>query len=288
MQPQTDFGKKRLLAQELSALSSSSIGPFADQELYYPSFLFGSWKTTATLVRKVYPYGPSYVPSNSLIDGSPRNRNEQPGSTTSYETHYFSTLANDAANRLTVTLGTGVPKSRVIADRAYNAVAISRAYQQLTPVQQVEWDPSKDPTRLTLNFGAGPVADDMRPLGPRRGEVYIRSRQSETQDDVYSCSELSRSVTLAAGSVVVSDTESITEFRRVDNDHVRARNRIAVYLTPNPNSREGVLWQQVGGKAVAFFDYDIDMKREREPFVMDGTTIDKACVETPKGYTQCE
>ena len=49
-------------------------------------------------------------------------------------------------------------------------------------------------------------------------------------------------------------------------------------MTPNPNSREGLLWQSVGGKAVAFFDYDIDLRRkllDSKPFVI-----------TSKGFTQ--
>lgn len=57
---------------------------------------------------------------------------------------------------------------------------------------------------------------------------------------------------------------------------------IAVYFTPNPNSQEGILWQQVGRKAVAFFDYEIDMKRKlEEPVVL------KASILTPKDLIQC-
>ena len=69
-------------------------------------------------------------------------------------------------------------------------------------------------------------------------------------------------MTIGAGAVVVSDTESITEYHMEESvDQAQAVQRVAVFLTPNPNSREGVLWQQVGGKAVAFFDYDLNMKR---------------------------
>ena len=284
---QTNLGSSRLFTTTLSPLMPS---PFSEQELYYAPFLFGRWNVTATLKRKIYPYGREFVPSNSLLEGSPRNREEKVGSTTCYEVHYFSTLANTFQNQLTVQLGTGVPKSRVIADRAYNAISLSKAYKQFTPVQDVQWDPTKDPTRLSLGFGAAPVAEDMRPLGPRRGEIYLRARQTESMDDnnVFACTEQSRVVTLAQGVTIVSDTESITEFTRIDPNTVQALNRIAVFLTPNPNSREGILWQQVGGRAVAFFDYEIEMKRITEPFVVEDQVIQKACVETPKGFVQCE
>jgi hypothetical protein len=221
---------------------------------------------TATLKQKIYPYGKYYVPSSSLIEGSPRNRQEQVGSTTSYEMHYFTALPNNSLDKqVTVQLGSGAQKSKIIADRAFNAISISNAYKQLTPIQEVDWDPSKDPTRLSLSFGSQPLAEDMRPLGPRRGEVYITARQLESlSDTIYACSERSRSVTLVTRNAIVSDTESITEFRQISPTRVEATNRIAVYLTPNPNSREGMLWQQVAGKAVAFFDYDVVMERVKK------------------------
>ena len=62
--------------------------------------------------------------------------------------------------------------------------------------------------------------------------------------------------------MIVTDTETITEFHhRVNDTTVQAISRIAVYLTPNPNSKEGILWQDVNGKAVALYDYDINLER---------------------------
>ena len=293
----TKLGKSRVRATELSPLQQP---PFAGLELYYAPFLFGSWNATATLKRKIYPYGTAFVPSNSLIEGSPRNLEEQVGNSCSYEVHYFSTLANTLANQITVNLGTGVPESKIIQDRAFNAISISKAYQQLAPVQDVDWDYRDNPTKLTLNFGTGVVAQDMRPLGPRRTEIYLTARAAEAgmQDNgeaetVYCTAERSRSVTLAPGAAIVSDTETITEFTKVTNNQVHAVSRIVVYLTPNPNSREGVLWQQVGGHAVAFFDYDIDMQRILTDFTVGGDDSSlrnekRACVTTPKDIIQCE
>jgi hypothetical protein len=89
------------------------------------------------------------------------------------------------------------------------------------------------------------------------------------------------------GNVVVSDTETITEFRLVkgsNGNRVKAVSRIAVYLTPNPNSREGILWQDVNGKAVAFYDYEIDMRRLIK---VDENGKESICVYTPYGARQC-
>jgi hypothetical protein len=284
----TKLGSSRIGTSSLSPLQQL---PFASQELYYPSFLFGEWNVTATLKQKTFPYGRDFVPSRSLLEGSPRNRNEQVGDSTSYLLHYFSTLADTPANQVTVNLGLGVPQPKVIADRAYNIVSMSRAYRQLSPVETVDWDYRKDPTRLTLQMES--VADDMRPLGKRRSEIYLTARQSEegldesTGKAVYCSSERSRTVTVGPGTVSANDQEVTSEYHQVDDNHVMAVSRIAVYLTPNPNSREGVLWQQVSGKAVVFYDYEFVMERILEEFQQDGAKVFRPCVKTPKDVVQC-
>jgi hypothetical protein len=291
----TSLGQERIgTTNPIRPLQQPIFG--GEQELYYAPFLFGAWSTTATLRQKVFPFGTRYLPSGSLLDGSPRNRDEKVGHTCNYELHYFSTLANTLSNRITVNLGTGVPQSKVIQDRAYNIVSVSKAYEQLAPVQDVAWDYRDNPYELSLEFGAGAVADDMHPLGPRRAKVYLNARSCEygTPDgsadaaSTFCAAERSRSVTLAPGNVIVSDTESITEFTKASDDIVTAVSRIAAYLVPNPNSREGVLWQQVRGESVAFYDYEVTMHRMKEPFERgDGTTEFRACVKTPRDVVQC-
>ena len=250
--------------------------------------MFGSWEVTSTLKRKIYPYGTQYLPSNSLFEGSPRNRMEKPGDTTTYEVHYFSLSPTKILDDNTeiVDVAQNISKAKIIADRAYNSKSMSTAYKQLSQVEDVIWDYEKNPTRLTLQFGT--LSDDLQPLGERRGEVYINARKGEagkddaTNERVFCTSERIRAVLLIPGDVVVSDTETITEYRVVKGskgDHLKAVSRIAVYLTPNPNSREGVLWQSVGGKAVAFFDYEMDLRRVASP--SSGPSV-----KTPKGYMQ--
>ncbi|KAG7374120.1 hypothetical protein IV203_013215 [Nitzschia inconspicua] len=284
----TKLGSSRIGANSLSPLQQL---PFSSQELYYPSFLFGEWKVTATLKQKIFPFGKDFVPSRSLLEGSPRNRSEQVGDSTSYLVHYFSTLADTPANQVVVNLGLGVPEPKVIADRAYNILSMSRAYKQLSPVETVDWDYRKDPTRLTLQMGS--IAEDLRPMGQRRSEIYLTARQSEEEFDentgttIYCSSERSRTVTVGPGSVSANDQEVTSEYHQVDDDHVAATSRIAVFLTPNPNSREGVLWQQVSGKAVAFYDYEFSMERVLEEFEQSGHKIFRPCVKTPKDVVQC-
>mmetsp|Transcript_14960 Transcript_14960/g.28151 ORF Transcript_14960/g.28151 Transcript_14960/m.28151 type:complete len:326 (-) Transcript_14960:131-1108(-) len=288
----TNLGKTRILTSELSPLNPSLM-PFSsdNNELYYDPFLFGAWKVTATLKRKVYPYGTNYLPSTSLLDGSPRNREEQPGDSTIYEMHYFSPTNVDGMIVID-------DKSKVIAEREFNTRSINLAYKQLSQIKNVKWDYRKDPTRLTIEFAT--LAEDMQPLGEKRAEIYFTARKtesasssgggvnSESDEKVFCAAERLRSVVVMPGNVVVTDTETITEFRLVrgsDGNHVKAVSRIAVYLTPNPNSREGILWQDVNGKAVAFYDYEIDMRRLIK---VDENGKNMICIYTPYGARQCK
>jgi len=231
------------------------------------AFLSGAWKVTATLRRKTFPYGINYVPSKSLYEGSPRKRNEVPGDVTTYQVRY-------GENRRKNGIQQDNSPTKISSDRTYNAKSLNAAYDQFSTIDEVQWDPKKDPTRLTLNYST--LGKDLQPLGKKKTEVYITARKSEssqvvdsdtntninTSTQIFCAAERVRSVTSLPGNVIVTDTETITEFHhRVNDTTVQAISRIAVYLTPNPNSKEGILWQDVNGKAVALYDYDIDLER---------------------------
>lgn len=257
----TEIGISRIGSCATALATSRSLGPlqqpvspFASKELYYPPSFAGDWEVKATLQQKIFPFGPDFVLSRSLVDGSPRNRGEQLGDSTSYVVRYLPS-------------SNGEP--RAIADRRFNLVSMSRSYQQLSPVisDSIQWDSQKDPTRLSYRTES--ITADMRPIGPRKAEVYLTARRTEEmtsseQQMVFATAERGRTVTVGTGSVTADDNEIITEFHKIDEDTIQATSRIAVYLVPNPNSREGVLWQQVNGKAVAFYDYDFVMERKKE------------------------
>eukprot|EP00980_Cylindrotheca_fusiformis_P008316 scaffold1739_cov109-Cylindrotheca_fusiformis.AAC.8 len=282
---QTKLGDSRISSTSLSPIQQA---PFASQDVYYPSFLFGAWKVEATLQQKQFPFGKDFVPSKSLVQGSPRNRNEKVGNTVNVELHYFSMIADDAKIP-NFDLNLTDPQPRIIADRRFNSISTSHAYEQLTPIEEVDWDYRVDPTRLTFRFGAAPVSEDMRPLGQRRGEAYLTARQTElSKNGAFCAAERSRSVSVGPGTVTAADQESITEFQLQPDGSVKGISRIAVYLTPNPNSREGVLWQQVGGKAVAFYDYDWRMTRKGGRELDQEESVNpRECVVSPRKTLQC-
>ena len=108
---------------------------------------------------------------------------------------------------------------------------------------------------------------------PSRAEVYINWRRKSTphaDTAVFAFAEATRTVFLAQGreQPSITDAETICTFEREgsgggsgDRNIVAARQRVLRYLTPNPNTAEGVLWSETGGRAVASLEYELRLVR---------------------------
>ena len=127
-------------------------------------------------------------------------------------------------------------------------------------VQSVAFDGS-----ASLSIKYSPFGKNGTFPGESRAEVYIQRRRSSApaaSADRFAFAEATRTVLLAQGrSVTISDAETINEFERLDDGHIVAKQRVLRFLTPNPNSAEGVLWQEARGRAVALLDYELRLER---------------------------
>lgn len=107
-----------------------------------------------------------------MAEGSPRSRSEVVGSTTSYEQRFFFTLADSLSNRATVELGLGTPKSKVIADRAFNAIELNQRYAQFLGIASVDYNPTNDPTRSDVDVDARPFKNNPPASDARNGNMW--------------------------------------------------------------------------------------------------------------------
>ena len=85
----------------------------------------------------------------------------------------------------------------------------------------------------------------------------------EGEADMFAFVEATRSVLLTQQprTVTLSDSETFCRFQRTSPTTIAARQRVLRYLTPNPNSNEGLLWQEAQGRAVAILDYELNLER---------------------------
>jgi hypothetical protein len=263
------------------------------EPVYYPKFLFGAWNVTATLRR---------IGVVSDLDGitlhdelSVVELDRRIDDSYQFEVQFFSTLANNWENQLAVNLGTGIPESKIIANRQYNLPSeLLLVGFKPTPLtltadfpNNINWDyrSGTAPTRLTW--------DD--PFVSRR--QYLRevltydSETTTTNQKCFAVSERHRIRTFEFNSIVqrttiplqmVSEreTETITEYHQVSDDYVRAVSRNVVPCATG---------------STIVLDYDVSMRRIDTPFtnaILDDanstrTITNRPCVETPKGIVQC-
>ena len=224
-------------------------GLCSEKQLFYPKWMAGEWEVTSEYVAKAFPKGEQLVYRN-VRAGSARSESEAIGDKTVFAFRYRA-----------------VPRRQkdhlpVVQDRAFNTASMLNAYAGYRRVNNIEYFPDKDPTRMVMNY---PTVDprDMRPLPPKRTEVFINNRDGAASPDgnSFACSELFRAVTLGAGTSAVADSENASLFVfDPATGVISGTQRSMIYLVPSPNSREGDLYMQTGGKAVAVYDYKITMR----------------------------
>jgi hypothetical protein len=299
----TNLAKSRIGAKELSPLLiAPRTSPFGPQEVYFPSWMFGSWNVTAVLKQQTtFPYGIStVVPSTSLFETPLHVRHEtgNDSDVVHYTLQFYSTLADTLSNQVTVNLGLGVPESKIILNRGQAAksmyTAFHHVFHQPQPllVQEVMWDSRQSPTHITLLYDT-----ESRKEGRIDIDILARTVNQATNDnghEVFCTSERARIVRRHefADNVIARDVEMTMEYTLQDDNHVSAISRIAIYCwTTTPNNRNSPRAQEksIGGKAIAFYDYEINMQRNLETFVdsIRGKTVERACVLTPKDVIQC-
>jgi len=232
-------------------------GLCSDKQVYLPDWLQGTWEVKSTYVGKAFPAGEQYVYRN-MKEGTARSATEKEGDTMRF------LARNLPSTKGGTLLGAGKGGAAVIHDRAFNTAQMLNAYAGYRRVLNVEYNPEKDPTRMLMEYpSAGP---DMQPLPNKRTEVFINNRDFAQSADgrAFAVSECYRAVTLGPRQTAVADSENAVHYELLGDGSVRGKQRSFVYLVPQPSGREGDLYMQVGSRAVAVYDYEIEMRKQQE------------------------
>ena len=280
--------------------------------LVMPDWLFGRWEVNMCFVGYSLPMGKEVVPRSILrsLDFLDKQGSE---SSVKYEQRYYSTLPDSFENNMKVALGF-MPESKIVPDRAFNTKSVIDAYYGYSAVQEVSYDIGKNPNKIYVDFNT--VGKDFQSLPKRRQTIFINNIIGKTintrnesnkdgdetrevsvtpngnrnfREEEYISGEFTRTVTQTVRDISVSDSETISYFRLLTSGEVSGRQRVNIFLTPNPNSKEGEDFFKTKGKAVAVFDYAFTMKpllgsalNER-----DENASSLVCTITPKNIEQC-
>ena len=228
----------------------------------YPDWLEGTWRCTATFAGFEFP---SKTMSKSALIKEPTI----PGFQKLSLVYVPDVGTSDVSYDVRFAKFEGI--EGVLEDRAFNLKSIVNAYLGKDAVEAVEYEPTRDANRTTVNIrpGASPNAE--------RIELFCNARESETRasDRTFFAAEASRQVTLGYGKdfgtarVVNTDYQHVWTFTPTNGDettdavsearvtlstagYVQAND--ALRFTAAPNASSGAPMPSLGGAAGAAFE----------------------------------
>mmetsp|Transcript_18159 Transcript_18159/g.49574 ORF Transcript_18159/g.49574 Transcript_18159/m.49574 type:complete len:345 (+) Transcript_18159:48-1082(+) len=228
--------------------------------LFYPSYLAGTWDVTQTLIQSSTPLGPIYLGgpngdkaiAEKAIAESQANLNRP----VKLQLRYISTKWGVAEDRLFNTknrLDSFAGRS-VVSNVAYNDVGSSNRAKVLE-----KGGSGNDPLLTTF----------VRFKGPAAQKTFVTSHASDpiandTENDnnsIWMGTESQRSIFALTNentaAPIFTDTETVWQFQKLDKDSLKGRLRIASYL----NAQQDKLYFESRNRAVSLLDYALDMKR---------------------------
>ncbi|WP_309736862.1 DUF6816 family protein [Chamaesiphon sp. OTE_75_metabat_556] len=213
-----------------------------DGELTYPEWFRGRWLATSTLLEQSAPLAPKIVTpgfeSNRQYIDKPIKFTVQFIPTDLTKSVKFSTLSLPR-------LAANLPKSKLIADRAFNGLNIATAYLGASNVKSVAIDsqnPTKQITQLTQD---------------RQLEAFVTGFDREIPTlDQFIAAEVSQQVFRTSSTIYLNTVETITnyQFSPTPTPTITATQISAVYLSPqDPDYFRSI------DRAVAIYKYRLDL-----------------------------
>jgi hypothetical protein len=225
---------------------------------FYPQWLCGTWQVTQTLINVETPIGlifaggPNGITSiaEKTVEES-RSRINQP---VSLQLRYVKSLGGTVEDKLFNTrqrLNNFAGRSIVASVQYADTVASNRA------AIKKAGGSDDDPLSTVFIQFKGPAAQKTFTVAHHSS---VESGFKPADPSVWNGFECSRSLFALTNESTVppitTDTETIFQYQRLDENHVTGKLRLAGYLNPNDK-----LYFEARNRAVTLLDYTLDLKR---------------------------
>ncbi|GLC49795.1 hypothetical protein PLESTB_000309500 [Pleodorina starrii] len=179
-----------------------------DRQLFYPSWLRGEWQVTARFAAASFPQGRRLLGRTvpGVLQGSMVVALPDVGAGMDGPVSYRARFVESPGE------GGGV-----VADRVFNVRQLMDAFYGFEVTRKVEYEPLKNPTRLTVVYATprrerSVISEDLR-----KAELIINNRFSQTLSPTdFICGELFRQISQASAQGAVGDYETITRYTLVE------------------------------------------------------------------------
>eukprot|EP00584_Thalassiosira_punctigera_P005002 CAMPEP_0172533340 /NCGR_PEP_ID=MMETSP1067-20121228/6080_1 /TAXON_ID=265564 ORGANISM="Thalassiosira punctigera, Strain Tpunct2005C2" /NCGR_SAMPLE_ID=MMETSP1067 /ASSEMBLY_ACC=CAM_ASM_000444 /LENGTH=346 /DNA_ID=CAMNT_0013317969 /DNA_START=43 /DNA_END=1080 /DNA_ORIENTATION=+ len=221
------------------------------ENLFFPSWMEGEWDATQTLVSTKTPLGLKFVggPQGSLdvARKTMEEQNKRLGEPVGLKLRFVNTSFG------------------VAEDRAFNLRSRLDSFAGRSVVASVEYADVRESNRASILAGGGTESDPLTTTlvyfkGPAAQKTFVISHGQDPLDsDAWSGYELDRSIfaltNQSTAPPVTTDTEALYWFKRIGNDRVEGRLRLAGYLNPQADQ----LYFDAKNRAVSLNDYTLSL-----------------------------
>lgn len=222
------------------------------ENLYVPDWLEGEWDAVQTLVSTKAPLGLEFIggPQGSLevAKASMEEQNKRLNEPVILKLKFIKT------------------KFGVAEDRLYNLRSRLDSFAGKSVVASVEYADVRESNRASVLSAGGTDIDPLTTTvvyfkGPAAQKTFVISHGQEMDADSYWGYEVDRSIFALTNAntapPVTSDTEVLYSFKRVGDDRIEGRLRLAGYLNPQSDK----LYFDAKNRAVSLSDYSLTLRR---------------------------
>jgi hypothetical protein len=230
-------GKLAERVENYPQLTSKPSLTVANGDLVYPQWLAGRWLVTSIFVDRRAP-----LATEIITPGFESNRHDQPESIQFSVRFIEKAIAGPRRSFLPSPI---IGKVGIIADRAFNSLAIGRAYLGEKALLSVKVDPDHPNQQITFFRGDRQVLT-----------TVVRRGVETPTGDRFIATELSQQTFRGGGDLYFNEVEITTDYHRLDTDHIVAEQIAAVYLSPSDRDYFRAL-----DRPVALYRYRLEMSR---------------------------
>lgn len=223
------------------------------ENLFFPPWMEGEWDATQTLLSTRTPLGLKFV-------GGPQGSLDVAKKTMEEQNQRINEPVNLKLRFVKTSFG-------VVEDRAFNLKSRLNSFAGKDVVASVEYADVRESNRAAILAGGGTESDPLTTTlvyfkGPAAQKTFVISHgQDSMSSDEWSGYELDRSIfaltNQSTAPPVTTDSEVLYSFKRIGNDIVEGRLRLAGYLNPQADQ----LYFDAKNRAVSLTDYTLSLRR---------------------------
>jgi hypothetical protein len=222
------------------------------ENLYFPDWIEGEWDAVQTLVSFKAPLGLEYI-------GGPQGSLDVAKASMDEQTKRLNEPVNLKLRFVKTPFG-------VAEDRQFNLRSRLNSFAGKSVVASVEYADVRESNRASVLAAGGSESDPLTTTvvyfkGPAAQKTFVISHGQELDGDSYAGYEVDRSIFALTNTntapPVTSDTEVLYSLKRIGDNKIEGKLRLAGYLNPQSDK----FYFDAKNRAVSLSDYTLILKR---------------------------